>query len=298
VKALQYDLLHNDGSDSQGGPSAPVQVMDYNRGRVQAISGVVDNGTAACIGRTLNDPHFPRLPHHEDPRSANREIREAIQHMTSDRVPIPFLRAILQQESGIRHYDSDGYIVVGFDANDQAHPYRITSRGYGAGQYTLFHHPPRQEEIEQFMLAVEGNLATAIEELRTKFDHFIVGTTSATTADDRIAEHGRRMLRLCTYSSDDACYLKSCVNCARRAGTKTIRADETSYYRGSRGVFRLTQYYKTTPLEDVPTHWRFPCDWPYAVRRYNGSGVNSYWYQAKVLRRLLTLDGGDGNGGN
>ena len=36
VRALQYDLLHNDGSDSQGGLPAPLRVMDYNRGRVQA----------------------------------------------------------------------------------------------------------------------------------------------------------------------------------------------------------------------------------------------------------------------
>ena len=27
-------------------------------------------------------------------------------------------------------------------------------------------------------------------------------------------------------------------------------------------------------------------DWPYAVRRYNGSGVNSFWYQAEVLLKV------------
>jgi hypothetical protein len=27
--------------------------------------------------------------------------------------------------------------------------------------------------------------------------------------------------------------------------------------------------------------------WPYAVRRYNGAGVNSYHYQAQVLLRVL-----------
>jgi len=33
-----------------------------------------------------------------------------------------------------------------------------------------------------------------------------------------------------------------------------------------------------------------PCDWPYAVRRYNGSGLNSYHYQAKILLNVLAAD--------
>jgi hypothetical protein len=32
-----------------------------------------------------------------------------------------------------------------------------------------------------------------------------------------------------------------------------------------------------------------PCDWPYAVRRYNGSGINSYHYQVRILRYLERL---------
>jgi hypothetical protein len=37
----------------------------------------------------------------------------------------------------------------------------------------------------------------------------------------------------------------------------------------------------------VPDRKQFGCDWPYAARRYNGSGVNSYHYQAQVLLRIL-----------
>lgn len=37
----------------------------------------------------------------------------------------------------------------------------------------------------------------------------------------------------------------------------------------------------------MPDRAAFGCDWPYAVRRYNGSGINSYHYQAQVLRRLV-----------
>jgi hypothetical protein len=38
----------------------------------------------------------------------------------------------------------------------------------------------------------------------------------------------------------------------------------------------------------VPDRAKLGCDWPYAVRRYNGSGVNSYHYQYQVLQRLTT----------
>ena len=75
---------------------------------------------------------------------------------------------ILQQESGLKHYheprgaDEDTFINVGLDIN-AGKKYIITSRGYGAGQYTLFHHPPRREEIKDFMLDVEKNLQKAMQ---------------------------------------------------------------------------------------------------------------------------------------
>ncbi len=46
-------------------------------------------------------------------------------------------------------------------------------------------------------------------------------------------------------------------------------------------------YLRTSTLNASPARRAFPCDWPYAVRRYNGSGVNSYHYQAIVLGNLL-----------
>jgi hypothetical protein len=33
------------------------------------------------------------------------------------------------------------------------------------------------------------------------------------------------------------------------------------------------------------------CDWPYATRRYNGGGPNSFNYQAIVLKNLLGVPG-------
>jgi hypothetical protein len=42
------------------------------------------------------------------------------------------------------------------------------------------------------------------------------------------------------------------------------------------------------PTFPVPARERFGCDWPYAVRRYNGGGLPSYHYQARVLRNVAT----------
>jgi hypothetical protein len=47
-----------------------------------------------------------------------------------------------------------------------------------------------------------------------------------------------------------------------------------------------TQYHPETAYSRVPDRAQLGCDWPYAVRRYNGSGVNSYHYQFQVLQRL------------
>jgi hypothetical protein len=43
----------------------------------------------------------------------------------------------------------------------------VTSRGYGAGQYTLFHHPPAPQEVTDLMLNVTKNVQRAAGELAT-----------------------------------------------------------------------------------------------------------------------------------
>ena len=47
-----------------------------------------------------------------------------------------------------------------------------------------------------------------------------------------------------------------------------------------------TRYHPETAYSRVPARATLGCDWPYAVRRYNGSGVDSYHYQFQVLQRL------------
>ncbi len=286
VRSLQFDLIHTD--DTANDTPAPVSIRNYNKGRMTDMSGILNPNTAACIQDILNDERFILLPYSEDPESENAKIDQ----IEPESVPMPFLKVILQQESGMRQFqvprddDEDNFILIGLDRNDEDHPDHITSRGYGAGQYTLFHHPPMQEEVDDFMISVVRNVAKAAEELRGKFDGFVNGKDSNTRADDRIEEFGTGALRLCKYQSDDPRYLTDCRQCAIDAGETNIIADETRFYEGSSRIYKITKYHKDRRLTGVPVRQNIGCDWPYAVRRYNGSGVNSYWYQSKVLLRL------------
>ncbi len=295
VKALQYDLLHNAGKSTKDDGTAPVRVLDYNRGRVVDITGAVNQGLAGCISDILDDANFPTLPRVDDPRQENSRIVTLIKGMPPSEVPIPYLMAILEQESGLKHYnepakgDEDTYIVVGLDTN-ASEKYIITSRGYGAGQYTLFHHPPKKEEVDDFMIDVGKNLQKAVRELREKFDHYIIGDSTGTKADDRIAEYGNDPLRLCKYPGDDPLYMRGCRQCMIDAGQQDIKEGITRLYIGSKFTYVPTQYYKKASYQSVPIRKSIGCDWPYAARRYNGSGMNSYHYQVKALKNVLTME--------
>jgi hypothetical protein len=293
VMALQHDLLYNAGKSSTNDGLSPVRMIDYNKGRIFSITGTVDENLAACMSDILNDSRFPFLPKAEDPRKENSFVIATIKNMSSLSVPAPYLMAAFMQESGLKHYneprkgDDDTYIIVGLDTNAEE-KYVITSRGYGVGQYTLFHHPPTQKEVEDFMLDVTKNIQKGALELKEKFDHFVNGQTSGTQAGDRIAEAGRVPLRLCMYAASDPLYLKNCRECAARAGQINIK-EGAPVFEGSSITFTPTDYYKKASYASAPIRKNIPCDWPYAVRRYNGSGINSYHYQTKVLLNLLDL---------
>jgi hypothetical protein len=285
IKALQNDLMTNDSKGRDR--TAPVKIKDYNKGRVSGATGIVNFGLAECISDMLDDPNFPVLPKAADPVAANRKIVPTLLAMPSPAVPIPFLLGILMQESGLWHFnqpragDEDTYIVVGLDTKPEDET-TITSRGYGVGQYTLFHHPPRAEEVTDFMLDVTKNVSKAIRELRGKFDRFIAGPASGTQADDRIAEIGRGPLRMCKYDVTDASYMKDCRQCLKDAGTVDIQSRLTALHPNTKETYQPTQYYSSGSYRGVPDRAQVGCDWPYAVRRYNGSGLNSYHYQVKV----------------
>lgn len=287
LKALQWDLLNNTGKGSDG--SAPVAIQSFNKGRVASVTGVCDQNTAACVAEMLSDPSFVRLPISADPVSANKSVRQKISVAKSTEVPVRFIAAILKQESDLQHYnEQDKVITLGLDTNNSQQTFAITSRGYGAGQFTIFHHPPRQEEVDDFMNDVDKNLSKAEHELRTKFDRFVNGPSD--TADDRQKEIGNGAMRICKYSSADERYLNDCRNCAVAAGSRDIVENQTPWYAGSPNLYVPTQYYKSANYPNTPQRENFGCDWPYAVRRYNGGGINSYHYQARVLKNVRDLD--------
>jgi len=77
------------------------------------------------------------------------------------------------------------------------------------------------------------------------------------------------------------------ADCVRCAGEHLMDVDAaTPLHPGTTETLHPTPYHPETHYERVPARAKLGCDWPYAVRRYNGSGVNSYHYQYQVLRRL------------
>jgi putative peptidoglycan binding protein len=288
VRALQYDLLNGARHGPDG--DAPLALTTFNRRRVAAITGVLDEPLAACLEEILADPRVPRLPRSDDPARANRDTWSRVRELADLAVPRPFLLAVLLQESGGQHFhvptdtDADDFIVVGLDRNDAGRPDHITSRGYGIGQYTLFHHPPRADEVDTLMLDPARNVGRAIRELDDKLRTFVDGSTPAAQADDRIEEFGHGPLRRCRYDAADPRYMADCVRCA---GEHLMDIDDvTPLHPGTTETLHPTPYHPETAYERVPDRAKLGCDWPYAVRRYNGSGVNSYHYQYQVLRRL------------
>jgi hypothetical protein len=288
LRALQFDLLHavQRGSDGE----APVTLREFNRERVTSVTGTLDENLAGCIDEMLADHRLPTLPRSDDPARANRDAFAALQTLVGLRVPRPFLLAILLQESDGLHFrtpteaNADDFIVVGLDRNDEGNPDHITSRGYGIGQYTLFHHPPRAEEIETLMLDPARNVQRAVNELNDKLEGFVNGPTSGQQADDRLAEIGRGELRRCRFEASDPRFMTDCLRCAAEARVDIGAA--TPLHPQTTETLHPTKYHRETTYAGVPDRSKLGCDWPYAVRRYNGSGVNSYHYQYQVLQRL------------
>ena len=139
--------------------------------------------------------------------------------------------------------------ALGHPVNDDG-TFAITSRGYGAGQFTIFHHPPRQDEVDDFMNDVTKNLSKAEAELREKFDKFV--NCPSDTADDRQKEIGNGPLRLCKYASSDSRYLNDCKQCAIDAGSRDIVQNETPWYAGSPNLYVPTQYYASANYPNTP----------------------------------------------
>ncbi len=292
VRALQYDLMHNNGASTGNDGSAPVAIRSYNNGSVSAQTGMVDQGLVGCIVAMLSDPALPKLPFSLNPTSDNQAALAALRAMSPSPVPISFLLAILSQESSCQHFqvpsktNRDHYVTVGLDHNLPADPSIITSRGYGIGQFTLFHHPPTAAEMASDIADPVRNVSRAISDLLSKYQNWVAGPTD--TAEDRTHEFGSGPLRPCQFPASDPRYMKVCATCLEQAGTINIIAGVTPLCGGSNATYEQTQYHIGS-YAGVPVRKNIPCDWAYAIRRYNGSGVNSYDYQAEVLQKALSM---------
>jgi hypothetical protein len=286
IRSLRYDLMHNGGTGRDG--KAPVAVTSYNRGRLTAqITDVLDQNLADCIADMLADPDFPPLPHSATAASDNARAITAIAAAHSTVAPTPFMLAIVLQESTGLHFsvprnqDQDDFVIIGLDHAKDAPPDQITSRGYGIGQYTLFHHPPSTSEVQRCIVDPVGSVALAYTTLHDKI-------ALAIPSPDRQTEHPQQQFRPCRYAASDPRYLRDCTACTRATRKLDIQPG-TPFYLGSDGTYQPTKYHPTATYSGVPDRADFPCDWPYAVRRYNGDGPDSYHYQAEVLLRLLNL---------
>lgn len=295
VRAVQYDLLHNTGGSAGKDGQAPLAVTSFNQNpagapQVTTVTGILDQALAECLDRMVASSDFVKLPSSPDPAGANRIALAEIANLQSTLAPSPFIAAITIQESDGQHFhvptggDQDTFVTLGLDHNNTLAPDAVTSRGYGIGQYTLFHHPPQAGEVADFILDPRRNVQKAYSELREKFNGFVAGP--ADTADDRKAEHPLLALRLCRFPPGDTRYMADCWTCATQARKLDISSG-TPVYAGASLTYQSTQYYPSASYTGVPDRAEFLCDWPYAVRRYNGSGINSYHYQTRILLNLL-----------
>jgi hypothetical protein len=81
--------------------------------------------------------------------------------------------------------------------------------------------------------------------------------------------------------------MRDCKACLGRVGSRVIEAGVTPLYPGSHRTFTPTERHPEMSHRGVPDRKGIGCDWPYAIRRYNGAGPDSYHYQAEVLLRVL-----------
>ena len=290
VRAVRYDLVH-------GGATSVVGA--YNAGGAVTAAPAtgpaeIEPALAACIRAMSEDAAFVKLPFSLNVAADNQTAWSSVTAVRGAAAPTPFLAAIFQQESGGRHFhlpsqaNHDNFVTVGLDRNDRAAPERITSRGYGVGRDTLFHHPPTLAELSDVIIDPAANAREAFVMVRDKFDHDVVSNDPSRRADDRHAEWPFAPLRLCKYPGTDPRFLTDCKACAARAGSVAISPGRP-VYPGAALTWTPTSYYPSAVYASVPDRTGFPCDWPYAVRRYNGGGINSYHYQMRVLCNLLTL---------
>ena len=221
---------------------------------ISAIQNHVDQKLAAAIAQIMDDSRVGILPKSNRPVQDNSSALQALSGIQSPLAPTPFVLAIVEQESDGKHFrvpplgDDDSYVTVGLDRNNTAQTDQVTSRGYGIGQYTLFHHPPSSQDVANHVADPVRNVRNTYTELRAKFDGFVVGKNGA---DDRAAEHPQLPLRLCKFPPSDVRYFRDCRNCALGARKLDIERG-TPVYRSASLTYQPTQYYLSASYPNTP----------------------------------------------
>lgn len=267
LRALQLDLT-----------ASPRRWNDLTA-PVDNTSGQLTVAMAAALDEMLQSPFFTQISPVSDPAAANAQALAALDAQAAGQVPAPFLRAVLSRESGLEQFRADGFVVLGLDRNDPTEPDRITSRGYGIGQTTTTDHPLSTDQYRNWVADPLVGLAEAVAHLVTKFEDEVL------SADDRKIEQPLLPLRPCRYASSDPRYMADCATCLAKARHVTVRQG-MPVYSGASITLEPTQYYATANYGSVPDRASIGCDWPYAIRRYNGGGVNSFHYQILILRAV------------
>jgi Putative peptidoglycan binding domain len=191
--------------------------------------------------------------------------------------PDPLVKALQ------RDLRSLGYLRIGIDGWFGP----VTERAVRALQFDLLYagrHGNDGDAPVAIRTFNRGRVAAVTGVVGERLAACIEDMTSGTQADDRLSKIGWGALRTCRYSQPDPRYLTDCARCA--AERLVDIGPSTPLYPGTTATLHPTPYHPETAYSGVPERSRFGCDWPYAVRRYNGSGVNSYHYQYQVLQRL------------
>ena len=81
LRALTWDLLHNNGASTGNDGPAPVAMSSLNRGAVAQVTDSVDPGLANCIADLMANDSVTKLPSSDDAVAANKTAMEALRAM-------------------------------------------------------------------------------------------------------------------------------------------------------------------------------------------------------------------------
>lgn len=275
IKALQFELRNN--------PSLS------HFGYEGKIDGVESPELLNIVEKMWEDPSIPVVSKVNNPDQANDQISSIMKTSLSKVFPNPLALAVLKQETHWKWFRSDGYPTVGLDFNNKSQPYVITSRGLFLSQRTIFNYPFPQESLDSFD-SVSEDLKFVINALDLKYKRYVVSADVRARDDLRFKSFGDQPLRGCKYEQSDERFMKDCKNCVWSGKLKDYKEGKSLIDVPGKWVLKPSIYHRNKDYLGYPDYEDFPCDYVYAIRRYNGSGVNSFHYLMRVLDHLRKID--------